>query len=101
MEVLLFKSLIIFDNLTGTSSYSCALLISKQCIILRISSSLNKIDDKLSLVTSTWWIDKLTWAGCSRMHCNRTTIEADFQDDVDSIPAGSTSPSVGGWCRHL
>ena len=40
----------IFSNLTDRSSYPCALLIFKEFIVLRISRSLNEIDDKLALV---------------------------------------------------
>ena len=39
-----------FSNLIDISSYPCALLVFKECIILRISWSLNEIDDKLALV---------------------------------------------------
>ena len=41
----------IYNDLRDISSYLCALLIFKECIILRISWSLNEIDDKLALVT--------------------------------------------------
>ena len=41
----------IFNNLIDISSCPCALLIFKECIILRISWSLNETDDKLALVT--------------------------------------------------
>ena len=40
----------IFSNLIDRSSNPCALLIFKECITLRISWSLNEIDDKLALV---------------------------------------------------
>ena len=40
----------IFNNLIDISSYPWALLILKECIILRISWSLNEIDGKLVLI---------------------------------------------------
>ena len=40
----------IFSNLIDKSSNPCALLIFKECITLKISRSLNEIDDKLALV---------------------------------------------------
>ena len=41
----------IFNNLIDISSFLSALSIFKGCMILRISWSLNEIDDKLALVT--------------------------------------------------
>ena len=41
----------IFKKLLDKSSYSWALSILKECIILRIPVFLNEIDDKLLLVT--------------------------------------------------
>ena len=46
-----YKESHIFNNLIYISSCLCALLIFKECIILRISLLLNEIDDKLALVT--------------------------------------------------
>ena len=40
-----------FSYLIDISSCPCALLLFKECIILRISWSFNEIDDKLSLAT--------------------------------------------------
>ena len=45
-----FVAEVTFNNLIDISSYFCALLILKECIILRISRYLNEIDDKLTLV---------------------------------------------------
>ena len=40
----------IFNNITDISSYPWDLPILKECVILRISWSLNEVDDKLALV---------------------------------------------------
>ena len=29
--------------------------------------------------------------------CNPATFMAEFQNDVDLIPVGGSSPSIGGW----
>ena len=51
----------IFSNLIDRSSYPCALLIFNECIILRISWSLNEIDDKLALVIAVVTKGKVLW----------------------------------------
>ena len=33
--------------------------------------------------------------------CNPATLEAEFWNDLDSLPVRGNGPSIGGWDDHL